>query len=140
MDSILDLNEEDQREITTTLRQSDFYKQNAALILEDCFNIITSSGAKLENFNCLKQTDKNEEVGEIYDKMLILTSLIFKNGVKSDEFSMILEELGFRSSKAKEPMLEIFRRYEKRVESVNGMYEDEGNLKMGSFKKFPLNL
>lgn len=40
----------------------------------------------------------------------------------------------------KEAVIKVFDNYEKRIDSINNLYEDENALKMATFKKFPLNL
>ena len=75
----------------------------------------------------------------MFDKIYTLVHSIYRNGARSEEFSMIIDEFTL-TNEMKDLLMKVFEGYERRIDSINNLYEDENALKMATFKKFPLNL
>ena len=56
MDSILELEQSEiDRMVEVMSENRELFKQNAAALFEDAFHVLTSTGAKIENFKILRK-------------------------------------------------------------------------------------
>ena len=71
--------------------------------------------------------------------MVLLCASVFRNGLKEEEFLMVLEDLRI-PKKRREEVLDAFRKFDARMETINSIHEMDDPLSLPSFKKFPLNM
>lgn len=142
MDSVLEL---DTHEITrlkeTLIEHKDLFKQNSQALFSDCFLMLTSTGAKQDNFALLSTITETEGLSTVFDVVLNLCALVFKLNVKgAEEFQLILDDLGLKGKNG-EGAQQSFAKYLQRVENLNAVTEDEdAAMTMKVDKKFPLNM
>lgn len=103
MDSVLELDPTEIKNIREIISSNkDLFIQNAPQIFEDCFNMLLSSQAKIENFNLLKQISttndgSEQQLSDLLNAILAVCSHIFKANVKGlEEFSHIVDDLGLK--------------------------------------------
>ena len=75
MESLLDFEKKEAKDIKKQLAQhKDVVSSNAAGIFEDCFLVLLSNGAKIENFKVLSQLqtddDQATELSQVFDLIL----------------------------------------------------------------------
>ena len=98
MDSVLEL---DTHEITrlkeTLIEHKDLFKSNSQALFSDCFLMLTSTGAKQDNFALLSTIAETEGLSTVFDVVLNLCALVFKLNVKgAEEFQLVLDDLGLK--------------------------------------------
>ena len=74
MDSILDIEQQEVERIQEIIKENiDLFRKNSADLFEDAFHVLTSAGAKIENFKILRKLqavsqsengDDNEDTNE----------------------------------------------------------------------------
>ena len=103
--------------------------------------MLTSTGAKQDNFALLSTITETEGLSTVFDVVLNLCALVFKLNVKgAEEFQLILDDLGLKGKNG-EGAQQSFAKYLQRVENLNAVTEDEdAAMTMKVDKKFPLNM
>ena len=156
MDSILELENSEVQQIVASVSEArELFKTNAAALFEDAFLVLTSSGAKTDQFKILRQIesvtdgsdeslteDVQQQLSMLFDLVLNICAQVFRMGIKgTDEFQLILDDLGLKGNKAA-PIHEVFQNaYLGRLELINGSTEDAQTAMSGTFsKKMPINL
>lgn len=128
-------------------------------MFEDAFHVLTSAGAKIENFKIMRKLqavsqsetgDDNEDVNEetqqtlsqLFDIVLNIASLVYKHGIRSqEEFQMVLNDMGLKGSKGAGAQEAFLTALLARLDLVNSSLEDAESAMSGNFsKKMPLNM
>ena len=131
------------------------FKANAAALFEDAFLVLTSTGAKTEQFKILKQievmadgtdpdmtVETQQQLSMLFDIVLNLCAQVYRMGVRgTDEFQLVLDDLGMKGSKGA-AIQEVFQKaFLTRLELINGSTEDTQTAMTGNYsKKMPVNL
>ena len=106
-------NSEVQQIVASVAEARDLFKQNAAALFEDAFLVLTSSGAKTDQFKILRQieavadgSDENlteetqQQLAMLFDVVLNICAQVFRLGIKgTDEFQLILDDLGLKGAR-----------------------------------------
>lgn len=128
MESLLDFEKKEAKEIKKQLAQhKDLVSKNAPGIFEDCFLVLLSNGAKIENFKVLSQLQGEDatELSQVVDIVLNVCAQVVRSGIKgSDEFKKVLEDLGLGSISAE--LNKVFAKHcVQRVEAMQNLYDNE---------------
>ena len=114
MDSILELEATEVASMVAQISEArEVFKTNAAALFEDAFLVLTSTGAKTDQFKILRQietiadgSDPNvteeiqQQLSSLFDVVLNICAQVFRMGVRApEEFQLILDDLGFKGSK-----------------------------------------
>ena len=136
MDSILEF---EQREIDAMVEvlagAKDTFKTHAADLFEDAFLVLTSAGAKVDNFKILRQLQSvsQDEAGEIteevqqqlaslFDVVLNICAQVFRMGVKGqDEFQLVLDDIGLKGNKGAAVQQAFLNSFIQRLDLTNNI-------------------
>lgn len=114
MDSILELETAEVTQIVEQIAEArDLFKTNAGALFEDAFLVLTSTGAKTDQFKILKQIEAvadgsdeavteelQQQLAMLFDIVLNICAQVFRMGVRgTDEFQLILNDLGLKGAK-----------------------------------------
>jgi hypothetical protein len=86
MDSVLELESHEITRLKETLvEHKDLFKQNSQALFDDCFLLLTSTGAKPENFTLLKGLTEQPNLAAVFDIVLNLCAQVFRLNVRGQE-------------------------------------------------------
>jgi len=152
MDAILELEASEVSAIIAQIGESrDLFRANAVALFEDAFLVLTSTGARTDQFKILRQLETPAEGAEqenqqklavLFNVVLNICAQVYRMGVRApEEFQLVLDDLGFKGAKGA-PIQEVFQSaFIERIELINGQTEDAQTAMNGNFsKKMPVNL
>ena len=158
MESILELDQHEIKQIKKLLKEQDeageqlhqTFVTYAPSLFETAFQIILTSGAKMENLALLRQMAESEDdalqvkMDKCIEITLNLCAAIIKQNIRgSSEFTAVLNDLGIDESMHGELTQVFLKEYVARLEQINNVYEDNGeesSISQKYNKKLPLNV